>query len=115
MNALLHELAPYTALVVAGFLPNEIWRHLGIGLGRRLDESSELLVWVRAVATAILAGVVANVLFAAPGALAHVPLALRLGAVAVGFAGFLLVRRSVLAGVLIGEAALLAGALLLNS
>ncbi len=111
MSDLMRQLAPYAALLLVGFLPNEIWRHLGVGLARGLDESSELLVWVRAVATAVLAGVVANVVFAAPGALSHVPLMVRLAAVAVGFTGFLLVRRSVLAGVLFGEVALVCGAL----
>jgi hypothetical protein len=43
-------------LLIAGFLPNEIWRMLGLWLGGGVDEGSELLVWVRAVATAILAG-----------------------------------------------------------
>ena len=43
-------------LVVAGFLPNEVWRMLGLWFGGGVDEGSELLVWVRAVATAILAG-----------------------------------------------------------
>ena len=41
-------------LVIAGFLPNEVWRMLGLWLGGGVDEGSELLVWVRAVATAIL-------------------------------------------------------------
>jgi hypothetical protein len=39
-------------LVIAGFLPNEVWRMLGLWLGGGVDEGSELLVWVRAVATA---------------------------------------------------------------
>jgi hypothetical protein len=47
-----------------------------------------------------------------PGALAEVPLAVRLGAIACGFCAFLLVRRSVFAGVLAGEAALVVGAFL---
>ena len=45
-------------LVVAGFLPNEVWRMIGLWLGGGVDEGSEVLVWVRAVATAILAGVI---------------------------------------------------------
>ena len=44
-------------LVIAGFLPNEVWRMLGLWLGGSVDEGSEALIWVRAVATAILAGV----------------------------------------------------------
>ena len=60
-------------LLLAGFLPNEVWRMLGLWLGGGIDEGSELLVWVRAVATAILAGVIAQILVQPPGALASVP------------------------------------------
>ena len=75
-------------LLVAGVIPNQIWRMLGLWLGGGVDEGSELLVWVRAVATAILAGVIAQILVQPPGALASVPDWLRYGAVAAGFAGF---------------------------
>jgi hypothetical protein len=106
----LSELTPYLVLIVAGFLPNEVWRMLGIVVAHGLDEGSELVVWVRAVATALLAGVVAKIVLFPPGGLAGVPLAVRLAAMAVGFAAFVLVRRSVLAGVLAGEAVLIVGA-----
>ena len=96
-------------LVLAGFLPNEIWRMLGLWLGGGVDEGSELLVWVRAVATAILAGVIAQILVLPPGALASVPGFLRYGAVAVGLAVFLATRRSIFAGVACGEVVMLAG------
>jgi branched-subunit amino acid transport protein len=96
-------------LVVAGFLPNEFWRMLGFWLGGGIDEGSEILVWVRAVATAILAGVIAQILVFPPGALASVPGPLRYGAVAVGLLVFVLTKRSILIGVLAGEAVLIAG------
>ncbi len=54
-------------LLFAGFLPNEVWRMLGLWFGGGVDEGSELLVWVRAVATAILAGVIAQILVYPPG------------------------------------------------
>jgi hypothetical protein len=57
-------------LLIAGVIPNQIWRMLGLSLGGGIDEGSELLVWVRAVATAILAGVIAQILVQPPGALA---------------------------------------------
>jgi hypothetical protein len=101
----------YLVLVLVGFLPNEVWRMLGVVFVRGLDEDSEVVVWVRAVATAVLAGVVAQLIFFPTGALAATPLAVRLGAALGGFAAFLLVRRSVFIGVLAGEALLLAGAL----
>jgi Branched-chain amino acid transport protein (AzlD) len=112
MSALSGEYAAYLALILAGFLPNEIWRWLGVIFARGLDEGSEILVWVRAVATAILAGVIAKLTIFAPGVLATVPTGVRVAAVAIGFAGFLLIRRSVFAGVLVGEGVLLLGALI---
>jgi hypothetical protein len=39
-------------LLIAGVIPNQIWRMLGLWLGGGIDEGSELLIWVRAVATA---------------------------------------------------------------
>lgn len=96
-------------LVIAGFLPNEVWRMLGLWFGGGLDEGSELLVWVRAVATAILAGVIAQILLQPPGALASVQDWLRYGAVAAGFAAFMVTKRSIFAGVVGGEMVMLAG------
>jgi len=98
-------------LVLAGFLPNEIWRMIGLGIGGGIDEGSELLIWVRAVATAILAGVIAQILVLPPGALAGVPGVLRFGAVAAGSVAFVLANRSILAGVVCGEVVMLAGQL----
>jgi len=96
-------------LVVAGVIPNQIWRMLGLWFGGGLDEGSELLVGVRAVATAILAGVIAQILVQPPGALASVPDLLRYGALAAGSIAFMLTRRSIFAGVLCGEIVMLAG------
>jgi branched-subunit amino acid transport protein len=96
-------------LLLAGFLPNEVWRMLGLWLGGGVDEGSELLVWVRAVATAILAGVIAQILVFPPGALASVPGLLRYGAVAAGLLIFIATRRSIFAGVVCGEVVMLAG------
>src|SRR5205809_8111202 len=100
-----HALA---VLVIAGFLPNEVWRMLGLWVGGGVDEGAELLVWVRAVATAILAGVIAQILVQPPGALAAVPGWLRYAAVATGFGAFVVPWRSTLAGVVCGELVMLA-------
>jgi hypothetical protein len=104
-------LEPYVALILLGFLPSEMWRWLGLILGRGLDEESEIILWVRAVATALIAGVVARIVVIPPGALASVPLSVRLLALGCGFLAFLLARRSAFAGVLVGEAVLVIGAL----
>jgi len=96
-------------LLFAGFLSNEVWRVLGLVIGGGIDEGSEFLVWVRAVATAILAGVIAQILISPPGALATVPDVVRYAAAAVGFAVYLSARKSVFAGVVAGEIVVLGG------
>jgi branched-subunit amino acid transport protein AzlD len=115
MSTLSGELGAYLALVLVGFLPNEVWRWLGVVFARGLDEDSEIVVWVRAVATAILAGVIAKLTIFAPGVLASVPAGVRLGAVAAGFIAFVAIRRSVFAGVIAGEIALIGGAFLFRA
>jgi hypothetical protein len=109
------ELAPYLILLLVGFLPNEFWRMLGLVLARGLDETSQIVLWSRAVATAILAGVVAKLIFFAPGDLAAIPLAVRIAAAAVGFAAFLSIKRSVFAGVMAGEVILVGAGLFYGS
>jgi len=109
MTEFLGDYHSLMVLLLAGFLPNEAWRMMGLWLGGGVDEGSELLVWVRAVATAILAGVIAQILMQPPGALASVPDFLRYGALAAGSIAFMLTRRSIFAGVLCGEIVMLAG------
>ena len=110
MNALSADLWPYLLLVLVGFLPNEIWRVFGFLAGRKIDEGAEILVWVRAVATAMLAGVLAQLVLSTTGALALIPVGVRVGAAVIGFAAFLIARRSVFAGIVAGELAVMAGA-----
>ena len=112
MNAVMNELWPYLLLILVGFLPNEIWRVLGLVLARGLNEDSEVVIWSRAVATAILAGVIAKLILFSSGALESIPLSVRVVAAGCGFLAFLAAKRSVFAGVLAGEAALLLGGFL---
>ena len=101
--------APYALLILVGFLPNEVWRMLGVLVARGLDDGSEIILFARAVATAILTGVVGKLVVFAPGALGSVPLALRIGATALGLVAFFVLRRSVFAGVATATAAIIAG------
>ena len=109
MSAAMGEMSPYLVLILVGYLPNEVWRVLGLVLARGLNEDSEIVVWSRAVATAILAGVIAKLILFSTGALATIPLSVRVTAAVCGFLVFLAVRRSVFAGVIVGEAVLLLG------
>ena len=110
MKLLLADIGPALALLLVGFLPNEIWRLAGLFLVRGLDEKSQVIIWVRAVATAMLAGVLAQLVLASSGALATIPVSVRIGAAGLGFVAFLIARRSVFVGVVTGEAAVMLGA-----
>jgi hypothetical protein len=109
MNLTLHELGPLLTLLLVGFLPNEVWRLVGLMLVRGLDEKSEFIVWVRAVATAMLAGVLAQLVLSTSGALATIPVGVRIGSAVLGFVAFLIARRSVFVGIVVGEASVMAG------
>jgi hypothetical protein len=98
-------LGGFLTIVLAGFLATEVWRWIGLAVGSRLDVSGAPFQWVRAVATALVSGLVTRMLFFPTGALLEVPLALRLAAFAGGVSLYLLLRQSVAAGV--GAAALL--------
>lgn len=100
---------PYLFILLAGALPTEVWRWLGVLAGNALREDSEALVWVKAVATALVAGVVGQLIVFPSGELASTPLALRIAAAALGWLAFWFVRKSVLVGVLTAEIILLAG------
>ncbi len=108
----LGEWAPYAMLILVGYLPNEAWRMLGVVLARGLNEDSQIIVFARAVATAILTGVVGKLVIFAPGALASVSVTVRIGASAPGLVAYLAARRSVLAGVDVATHALMAGMLI---
>ena len=108
LSALVGPVWPYLLVIIVGFLPSEVWRVLGVFLSHGLDERSEILDWVRAVAITLLAGVVAKLLLTPSGALAVVPLYGRVGSLLIGLAGYFMMRRSVMAGIVLGEAALIA-------
>jgi len=106
------ELSSYLVLILVGFLPNEIWRALALVLARGLNEDSEIVVWSRAVATAILAAVIAKLIFFPSGTLDNIPLAVRIAAAACGFVALICIKRSVFAAVFVGETVLLLGGFL---
>lgn len=101
-------LGPYLAILVAAALPTQIWRWIGVLVSGRLSEDSELFAWVRAVATALVAAVIAKLVLFPSGALLAVPAAARVAAAAAGFAVYLAAGRRLALGVLAGELALAA-------
>lgn len=100
---------PYLFILIAGTLATEIWRWLGLLAGGALAEDSEALVWVKSIATALVAAVIAQLILFPAGELAATPAWLRVGAAALGWLAFWFARKSVLVGVLTAEAILFAG------
>lgn len=86
-------------LVLAGVLVHEPWRWLGLLLGRTVPADSEAFRWVRAVATALVAGLVMRLVLFPAGALATVTLGVRLAAFAAGLVAFIAFGRSLGIGV----------------
>lgn len=104
---------PYVFILVAGWLATDSWRFLGVLLGGRISETSEALVFVRAVATALVAAVIASLILTPNGGLADAPAWLRIGAAAAGFAVYLAAKKHMLAGIFAAEAVLIGGMLLI--
>ncbi|MEJ8476743.1 AzlD domain-containing protein [Roseibium algae] len=105
---------PTVMIIVAGWLATDIWRWIGVFAGGKLREDGELLIWVRSVATALVAGVIAKLILYPTGILAETPAWLRVLAAGCGFALFLAAGQRVIVGVLVGEVVLVVGWLLLG-
>lgn len=108
MNFLGDGFGGYLTIVLAGILATEVWRWLGLAVGSRLDVAGAPFQWMRAVATALVSGLVARMVLFPAGALVEVPLWMRLGALAGGVSLYLLLRRNVAAGVGAAAALLIA-------
>ena len=104
---------PYVFILAAAVVPTEIWRSIGVLAAGRLDEAAPTFALVRAVATALVAAVIAKMIVLPDGALAEVPIAARVGAAAIGFAAMEWSGRRLWVGILVGELSLLAALLLL--
>lgn len=103
---------PYLFIAIAGWLATDIWRWLGVLVGNRLSQESALLTWVRAVATALVAGVIAKLILYPTGALQETPVVIRLVAVSLGFAAFLLANKRIWVGIVTSLVLLIGGQLL---
>ncbi|MES0881735.1 AzlD domain-containing protein [Roseibium sp. SCP14] len=105
---------PFVMILVAGWFATDVWRWIGVFAGGRLREDSEVLIWVRCVATALVAGLISKLILFPQGILAETPLWLRLVATGLGFGAFFLSRQRVIVGVLAAEVCLIGGWLLLD-
>jgi len=101
-------LTPLVAILLAAVLPTHIWRWLGVLFAGRLDEQSEFFVWVKAVATALVAALLAKLILFPTGPLASVPTLARIAAVAAGFGVYVVAGRRLALGILGAEIVLVA-------
>ena len=102
---------PFLFILLAGALPTYIFRVMGVIVGGRVREDSQALVFVRCVATALVAGVIAQLILYPNGELANSPMWLRVGSAGAGFAAYLIAGKRLLVGILVTEALLIAGLL----
>jgi hypothetical protein len=105
---------PYLLVALVGFLPTEVWRLMAVVVAHNIRDDSEILAWARAVSQALIAGVVAKILFAPPGSLALLPAYVIWGAFGFGVGVFFVFKRAVLAALIAGEGMLLVLGLLSN-
>lgn len=96
-------------ILIAGWLATDAWRFFGVYLGGRVTEDSQVLVFVRTLATALVAAVIGNLIVFPSGALAAAPLELRLISVLFGFVAYLLLGKRIIVGIIIAEAVLIGG------
>lgn len=94
---------PFVFILLAGWLPTDMWRFLGVYLAGEIRDDAEILVFVRTLATALVAGVIAKLVLYPDGALAQVPILLRISAAALGFAAFQMAGRRIIVGILVAE------------
>lgn len=81
-------------LVLAAIAATYIWRLLGTVLSRHIDPDGLTFQWVACVAYAMLAGLVARMIWLPVGVLAEVPLWIRLISVGGGLAVFFIAKHS---------------------
>ncbi|HSQ04729.1 MAG TPA: AzlD domain-containing protein [Burkholderiales bacterium] len=81
-------------LVIACAVATYVWRGLGVALSGRIAVQSELFNWLACVAYAMVAGLVARIVFMPSGIAQHSLLHERLIACAIALAVFYLTRRN---------------------
>lgn len=93
------DLWSYVFILVAGVLATDVWRWLGVLAGNRLKEDSETMLWVRAVATALVAAVIARLVLYPTGTLAELQAWVRAGSALAGFAVYILSGQRIFLGI----------------
>lgn len=94
-------------IILVGFLATEPWRWAGVFFSKNLDENSEVILWVRAVSTALIAALIMRLLLSPPGSLEEAPLVVRLLAVLCATLTFFIFKKHLLLSISVGLASFL--------
>lgn len=87
------------ALVIAAILATYVWRFLGALFAQRINPQGLIFQWVTCVSYAMLAGLIARMVFIPVGPLVATPMWVRVTGMIVGIAVFFAAGRIVLVGV----------------
>lgn len=99
-------------ILIAGVAANAVWRLAGLALSSGISEEGAVIAWVKAVSTALVAGLVARIVIFPPGALAQISMPVRVGAFILGIAVFYAARRHLGLGILAAVLSLISAHLL---
>jgi len=86
------EINIYLLIFLLGCLPTVIWRFLGVYFAEKISEDSEVFIWVKAVATALIAALVMRIIIAPTGLLAETAFSSRVLALCAALATYAIMR-----------------------
>lgn len=110
----MNGISGFFVMLAIAVLVHEPWRWAGYILGRRISPDDEIFKWVKYVSTSLVAALAARLLLFPSGALAGIPLWLRLTAFALGIAVFFRTGNTAWKGVCAGAALIVVGKLVLG-
>ena len=105
---------PFLFILLAGSIPTDVWRWIGIAFAGRLRDDSEWIILSRAVANALVAGVIMRLILFPSGALVDVPIWIRLTAVGLAVTLYFGLYRNLLLAVFVGGVSLVSLSLLVG-
>ena len=103
-----NDIYGFAAVALFAVFAHESWRWLGAFLGSRVRETDDVFVWVRYVSSALVAALAMRFVFFPAGVLATIEFPVRLIAMAVGVAAYVLAKRNLAVGIVAGALSLVA-------
>ena len=108
MSPIGNDVYGYLIVLAFALVAHESWRWLGAFLGAQVRETDEIFVWVRYVSTALVSALAMRIILFPSGALSTVDLPYRIAALIISTAAFLLFKRNLAVGIVVGSLSLVA-------